>query len=289
MGETTPVRVRGVPEANRTVVMGVVNVTPDSFSDGAQWFIGDSAIGRGFELAAEGADIVDIGGESTRPGAARVEENEELRRVVPVVAELARGGVFVSIDTMRSAVAEAALDAGARMVNDVSGGLADTRMPYVVAKAHVPYVVMHWRGHSSDMQSRAVYEDVVADVMAELQQRVDTVLGCGVDPEHLVLDPGLGFAKTAQHNWQLLTHLVCLERLGHPVLVAASRKAFLGRLLAGRDSSPRPVTDRDDASLAVATLVAAGGVWGIRSHRVRPVADAVRVAARWRTHQEEYR
>lgn len=278
----TPVRVRGVPERDRTIVMGVVNVTPDSFSDGGQWFVGDTAIRHGFELAAEGADIVDVGGESTRPGASRVSEEEERRRVVPVIAELAGAGVLVSIDTMRSGVAEAALDAGARMVNDVSGGLADGCMPEVVARARVPYVVMHWRGHSADMQRKAVYDDVVTDVADELRQRVDAVVECGVDPEHIVLDPGLGFAKTAEHNWELLTNLERLEGLGHSVLIAASRKTFLGRLLADPDGSGRPVTHRDDASVAVAALAAAAGVWGVRTHRVRPTADAVRVAAAWR-------
>lgn len=278
----TSVRVRGLPDLDRTAVMGVVNVTPDSFSDGGQWFAGNAAIQHGFELAAEGADIVDVGGESTRPGASRVDGEEERRRVVSVVAELAGAGVFVSIDTMRSEVAEAALAAGARMVNDVSGGLADSRMPEVVARADVPYVVMHWRGHSADMQRRAVYDDVVADVAGELRERVDAVASSGVDPDRIVIDPGLGFAKTAEHNWQLLVNLQRLEGLGHPVLVAASRKAFLGRLLAEPEGTGRPVTHRDDASVAVATLAAAAGVWGVRAHRVRPTADAIRVAAAWR-------
>lgn len=277
-----PARVRGVPDLGRTLVMGVVNVTPDSFSDGGQWFAGDRAVRRGFEVDAEGADIADVGGESTRPGAGRVDEGEELRRVVPVVTELARAGVFVSIDTMRSGVAEAALGAGARMVNDVSGGLADPRMPHVVANARVPYVVMHWRGHSRDMQRRAVYDDVVREVTDELRQRVEAVVECGVEPESIVVDPGLGFAKTAEHNWALLTNLGRLGQLGRPVLAAASRKSFLGQLLAAPDGTPRPVTDRDDASVAVAALASASGLWGLRSHLVRPTADAVRVAAAWR-------
>lgn len=281
----TSVRVQGLPDLDRTLVMGVVNVTPDSFSDGGQWFVGDTAIRHGFELADEGADIVDVGGESTRPGASRVGEEEERRRVVPVVAELAKAGVFVSIDTMRSEVAKAALDAGARMVNDVSGGLADTCMPGVVARASVPYIVMHWRGHSADMQRKAVYGDVVADVAGELRQRVDAVVESGVDRANIVLDPGLGFAKTAEHNWELLTNLHRLEGLGYPVLIAASRKAFLGRLLAAPDGTGRPVTHRDDASVAVATLAAAAGVWGVRAHLVRPTADAVRVASAWRAHR----
>lgn len=278
----SPARVRSVPDLERTLVMGVVNVTPDSFSDGGQWFSDDTAVRHGFDLADEGADIVDVGGESTRPGAGRIDEDEELHRAVPVVRELARAGVFVSIDTMRSGVAEAALDAGARMVNDVSGGLADPRMPYVLAEARVPYVLMHWRGHSRDMQSKAVYDDVVADVTRELGRRVESVVDAGVEPDQLVLDPGLGFAKTAEHNWTLLTHLHRLEELGRPVLLAAARKSFLGDVLATPDGTPRPVTDRDDASVAVAALASAAGVWGIRAHLARPTADAVRVAAAWR-------
>ncbi len=278
----TRTRVRGVPELDRTLVMGVVNVTPDSFSDGGQWFDADAAVGRGLEIHSEGADIVDVGGESTRPGADRVEEVAELRRVLPVVTELARAGVFVSIDTMRSAVAEAALEAGARMVNDVSGGLADPRMPYVVASARVPYVLMHWRGHGRDMQRRAVYDDVVREVTDELRQRVEAVVESGVDWESIVVDPGLGFAKTAEHNWALLTNLGRLGQLDRPVLAAASRKSFLGQLLAAPDGTPRPVTDRDDASVAVAALASASGLWGLRSHLVRPTADTVRVAAAWR-------
>lgn len=279
-GRTSP-RVRGVPDLDRALVMGVVNVTPDSFSDGGQWFTADAAVRHGRDLAAEGADIVDVGGESTRPGASRTEEDAELQRAIPVVRELARAGVFVSIDTMRSGVAEPALQAGAGMINDVSGGLADPRMPHLAAEARVPYVLMHWRGHSRDMQDEAVYHDVVADVTSELRQRVESVVACGVEPDRLVLDPGLGFAKTAQHNWALLTHLDRLAELGRPLLLAASRKGFLGSLLAAADGTPRPVTDRDDASVAVAALAAAAGAWGVRAHRVRPTADAVRVAAAW--------
>lgn len=278
-------QVPGLERSDRALVMAAVNVTPDSFSDGGQWFEGDRAIRRGLEAAHEGADIVDVGGESTRPGAQRVEEAEELRRVVPVVTELAREGVYVSIDTMRAAVAESALDSGARMVNDVSGGLADPRMTSVVAEAGVPYVLMHWRGHSKDMQRRAAYDDVVRDVVDELARRVDDVTGAGVDSKQIVIDPGLGFAKTAEHDWALLRRLGELERFGRPILVAASRKKFLGRLLEDVGGAPRPAGERDDASLAVATLAAAGGVWGVRAHAVRPTADAVRVAAAWQAGQ----
>ena len=225
--------------------MGVVNVTPDSFSDGGEWFGAEAAIGRGRQLAAQGADIVDVGGESTRPGAQRIPADEELRRVIPVITGLASENVPVSVDTMRAEVAAAALDAGASLVNDVSGGLADPDMPRLVAQAGVPYVVMHWRGHSHQMQDRAVYADVVAEVCEELRNRIDTVIAQGVDASMIVVDPGLGFAKQAEHNWALLVNLdrlSCLDGTGHafPVLVGASRKRFLGRLLAGPTEPPGP-------------------------------------------------
>jgi dihydropteroate synthase len=282
--------------------MGVVNVTPDSFSDGGAWLGADAAIGHGLDLAAQGADIVDVGGESTRPGAQRISAEEELRRVGPVITELARAGVPVSIDTMRARVAEFALEAGARLVNDVSGGLADPYMPRLVAKAAVPYVVMHWRGPSHDMNSRAVYDDVVREVRDELRRRVDAVVAEGVDPSMIVLDPGLGFSKHAEHNWQLLAALPDIARLGpaagpgagsgagdapgrepgvFPVLVGASRKRFLGRLLAAADGTPRPFSGSDDATVATTALAAAEGAWCVRVHQVPANADAVRVAAAW--------
>jgi dihydropteroate synthase len=267
--------------------MGVVNVTPDSFSDGGAWYGADAAIRHGLELAARGADIVDVGGESTRPGAQRISAEEELRRVGPVIIALVRAGVPVSIDTMRAQVADFALGAGVRLVNDVSGGLADPQMPRLVAKAGVPYVVMHWRGHSHDMKHRAVYEDVVREVSDELRRRVDTVVGEGVDPALIVLDPGLGFAKRPEHNWSLLTRLGDIARLGgsgpaFPVLVGASRKRFLGRLLAEPDGTLRSFPGRDDATVAVTALAAVAGAWCVRVHDVPPNADAVRVAAAWR-------
>ncbi|WP_067825391.1 dihydropteroate synthase [Actinomadura kijaniata] len=273
--------VAGLPDPGRCLVMGVVNVTPDSFSDGGSWFDPDKAVRHGLDLVAEGADIVDVGGESTRPGAQRVPLDEELRRVVPVIETLAAEGVAVSVDTMRAEVAEAAVAAGARLVNDVSGGLADPGMARVVAAARVPYVVMHWRGHSHDMQTRAIYDDVVTEVRDELLRRVDAVLAEGVDPTMIVLDPGLGFAKSpeAGHNWQLLARLDALLDTGYPVLVGASRKRFLGRLLAAPDGTPRSFTGADDATVAITSLVAAAGAWCVRVHRVRPNADAVRVAA----------
>lgn len=273
----------GIADPGRCLVMGVVNVTPDSFSDGGAWFDRDAATAHGLDLVADGADIVDVGGESTRPGAQRVSLTEELRRVVPVIKTLAAEGVTVSVDTMRAEVAAAAIEAGARIVNDVSGGLADPAMPRVVAKAHVPYVVMHWRGHSHDMDKRAVYADVVREVADELRFRIDSILDEGVDPSLVIVDPGLGFAKRPEnnHNWELLSHLAALRELGHPVLVAASRKRFLGRLLAGPDGTPRPFAESDDATVAITALAAAAGAWCVRVHDVRPNADAVRVAAAW--------
>jgi dihydropteroate synthase len=276
----------GLPSAARCLVMGVVNVTPDSFSDGGSWFGPDAAIARGLELAEQGADIVDVGGESTRPGAQRVSAEEELRRVGPVIRALAAAGVPVSVDTMRAEVAEPALEAGARLVNDVSGGLADPQMPRLVAQAGVPYVVMHWRGHSHQMQDRAVYGDVVGEVCDELHRRVDAVVAEGVDPGLIILDPGMGFAKLAEHNWALLTHLGQIASLGgghvFPVLIGASRKRFLGRLLAAPDGSPRPFAGSDDATVAVTALAAAAGAWCARVHEVPANADAVRVAEAWR-------
>jgi dihydropteroate synthase len=267
--------------------MGVVNVTPDSFSDGGAWFGTDAAIARGLELAAQGADIVDVGGESTRPGAQRITADEELRRVGPVISGLAQAGIPVSVDTMRAEVAEFALGAGARLVNDVSGGLADPHMPRLVAAAGVPYVVMHWRGHSHGMDRRAVYADVVSEVSRELRQRVDTVITEGVDPALIVLDPGLGFAKMPEHNWALLTALDRISRLdgdspGFPVLIGASRKRFLGRLLAAPGGTPAPFSACDDATVAVTALAAAAGAWCARVHQVPANADAVRVAQAWR-------
>jgi dihydropteroate synthase len=275
----------GLPDAERCLVMGVVNVTPDSFSDGGRWYGADAAIAHGLDLMAQGADIVDVGGESTRPGAQRISAAEELRRVGPVVTGLVQAGVPVSIDTMRAPVAEFALAAGARLVNDVSGGLADPGMPALVAAAGVSYVVVHWRGHSRQMYTRAVYADVVAEVRDELARRVDAVIAAGVDPGHIVLDPGLGFGKRPEHNWPLLAGLARVARLANgtfPVLVGASRKRFLGNLLAGPDGTPRPFEACDGATVAVTALAAAAGAWCVRVHQVRLNADAVRVAAAWR-------
>ncbi|WPB92407.1 dihydropteroate synthase [Streptomyces malaysiensis] len=271
-------RVAGLPEWDRCAVMGVVNVTPDSFSDGGQWFDTDLAVKHGLDLLAAGADLVDVGGESTRPGAARVDEAEELRRVIPVVRELAAAGAVISVDTMRAAVAEQAVEAGARLVNDVSGGGADLAMVPMVAAAGVPFVVMHWRGESIDMNNRAVYADVVGEVVAELRTGLERAVAGGIDPERIVVDPGLGFAKNAGHDLALVAHLAALRELGRPLLVAASRKRFLGRVLAGDEGSPPPARERDAATAAVSALAAREGAWAVRVHEVRASADAVRVA-----------
>jgi len=277
-GSLPPYPVRGLPPAGRCRVMGVLNVTPDSFSDGDAYLDTAAAVRHGLAMLAAGADIVDVGGESTRPGAARVEETEERRRVEPVVRALAGAGAVVSIDTTRAAVAEAALAVGARMVNDVSGGVVDPAMAPLVATAGVPYVVMHSRGPSADMASRARYGDVVAEVAAELRERMAAALAAGVAADQIVLDPGLGFAKNAEHNWALLAHLPVLAELGRPLLVGASRKAFLGRLLASPEAA-RPPADRDAATCAVTALAAYQGVWAVRVHDVGASVDAVRVVA----------
>jgi dihydropteroate synthase len=272
----------GLPQPDRCVVMGVVNVTPDSFSDGGQWFELDDAIGHGLDLAAQGADMVDIGGESTRPGATRPSQNEELRRVLPVVRELARAGVTVSIDTMRARVAEAAIEAGASLVNDVSGGRADPDMLKVAGGSGLPIVLMHWRGHSADMQNRATYEDVTTTILEELRPQVDAAIAAGVAADRIIVDPGLGFAKTGEHNWTVLAQLDRMVAWGFPVLVAASRKRFIGTLLADPvTGAERPSDQRDAASAALSAMIAQSGVWCVRVHDVPPTLDAVRVAARW--------
>ncbi|NUU24697.1 MAG: dihydropteroate synthase [Streptomycetaceae bacterium] len=272
----------GLPRPGRTLVMGVLNVTPDSFSDGGLSFAADAAVTHGLALLEQGADIVDVGGESTRPGARRPPVEEELRRVLPVVRELAAAGAVVSVDTMRAEVAARALDAGARLVNDVSGGLADPAMLPLMARAGTPYVAMHWRGHSAGMQTKAVYGDVVTEVLDELRLRIGAALKAGIAPGQLIIDPGLGFAKESGHNWELLGRLGEVRALGLPVLVGASRKAFLGRLLADPTTGrPRPAPLRDAATTAVSALAAAQGVWCLRVHDVASTADAVRVTARW--------
>jgi dihydropteroate synthase len=270
---------RELSRPGRCAVLGILNVTPDSFSDGGRYSSLGDAVEHGRRMAAEGADLVDVGGESTRPGAVRVDAAEECRRVLPVVRALVDAGVAVSIDTTRASVAEAALSAGALLVNDVSGGLADPAMAKVVAAAGAPWVLMHWRGHSRDMRQLSTYEDVVTDVVRELTERVAEAVAAGVPVESLVIDPGLGFAKTAAHNWALLAHLDQLISIGPPVLVGASRKSFLGTLLADAGGNVRPVDQRGDATVATTVIAASAGVWGVRVHDVRRNVDAVRTVA----------
>jgi len=265
---------------DRCLVMGVLNVTPDSFSDGGEWLAPQAAVAHGIAMASAGADLVDVGGESTRPGAQRISIETELDRVLPVVEGLVAAGVVVSIDTMRAEVARRAVAAGAAVVNDVSGGLSEPAMLCAVAELGVPYVAMHWRGYGDRMHENAVYDDVVTDVVAELGQRAADAVAAGIDPRAVVLDPGLGFAKGAEHNWALLHHLDRLRALGHPVLVGASRKRFLGSLLAAGDE-PRAMAARDRATDAVSALAAAAGAWCVRVHDVRGSRDAVEVAAAW--------
>ena len=262
---------------SRPLVLGVINVTPDSFSDGGAGVAPGAASEPGQDRIAQGADFLDIGGESTRPGAERPSEAEELRRVIPVVTALVETGVPVSIDTMRASVAARALAAGARMLNDVSGGAADPDMAPLAAEAGVPFIAMHWRGHSADMQSRAVYDDVVREVCDELRERVDTLRDIGIRDENLIIDPGFGFAKTADHNWSLLRRLDEIVALGPRVLIGTSRKAFLGRV--GREpGDERPPKGRDIATATTSLYAALHGVWALRVHDVASTVDALDVA-----------
>lgn len=266
-----------VPRPPHCVVMGVLNVTPDSFSDGGRYLDPQHAVSHGVAMASRGADMIDVGGESTRPGAERVAPEVEAARVTPVVASLVAQGVPVSVDTMRAEVALAALEVGATIVNDVSGGLADPNMAKVVAEAGVPWILMHWRGQSLEMDALATYGDVVHDVRDELLARVDAALAAGVSEDNIVLDPGLGFAKRAEHNWALLRRMDELLALGFPVLIGASRKRFLGSLLGSREPD-----GREDATAAVSTLAAFHGAWGVRVHDVDKSLDALAVARAWR-------
>jgi len=262
-----------------TLVMGVVNVTPDSFSDGGRWFTSEAAVAHGLDLLEQGADILDVGGESTRPGADRPSEEDELHRVIPVIRELSRAGARVSVDTMRASVAEQALEAGAAVVNDVSGGLADPEMARVVAAARVPFVVMHWRGHSDRMQESASYTDVVAEVCQALGDRVSDLSEQGVGRDQLIVDPGFGFGKLHEHNWALLAHLESVKALGFPVLVGTSRKAFLGALGVTAGDPLRPPAQRDVATAATTVVAGLAGAWGVRVHDVASSVDALRVVA----------
>lgn len=264
------------------VVMGIVNVTDDSFSDGGRYVDPARAVRHALSLVADGAGVIDVGGESTRPGAVRIDASLEISRVAPVVKELAAQGITVSVDTMHAAVAQAALDNGAAIVNDVSGGRADPAMARVVADAGVPWILMHWRS-VREAQPHQVprYTDVVGEVRGELLAAVDIAVAAGVDPGQIVIDPGLGFAKTARHNWALLHALPDFVATGIPVLVGASRKRFLGELLAGPDGTPRPPDGRETATAVVSALSALHGAWGVRVHDVRASVDALSVVAAW--------
>jgi dihydropteroate synthase len=253
--------------------MGVLNVTPDSFADGGRHFEFEAAISRAKEMIAEGVDIIDVGGESTRPGSDRISSAQERDRVIPVVTELHALGATISIDTTRSEIARAAIAAGATIINDVSGGLSDPKMAEVISKSPaVQYIVMHWRGESKTMQTQATYEDVVKEVRDELSQRVAALIDQGVNPEQLILDPGIGFAKKSEHNWELLRNIERIQLLGYPVIVGVSRKRFLGELVGAENPD-----DRDFATLAVTTEMARKGVWAVRTHSVRPQVDAIKV------------
>ena len=270
---------------NRTLVMGVLNVTPDSFSDGGKFAATETAIAHGKQMFQDGADIVDVGGESTRPGADRISIQEELDRVLPVISELTKSAIPVSIDTMRAEVAKQAVAAGACLVNDVSGGKADPEMFKFLTTNELPYVMMHWRGHSTEMMNLTNYDDVVADVCDELQLQVNAAVSAGVAISRIVLDPGIGFAKTTSQNWPLLAHFDVLQDLNLPLLIGASRKKFLGELLA-KDGQPRETDEREAATTAITTLMAAQSVWAVRVHDVKSSSDAVRVVSRIMQEQE---
>ncbi|MDP9116882.1 MAG: dihydropteroate synthase [Actinomycetota bacterium] len=265
--------------SDRIVVIGVLNVTPDSFSDGGRYQSLDDAVAHAVQMHEQGADLIDVGGESTRPGALRVDAAEEAKRVIPVIEALAELEIAISIDTYRAGVAAAALAAGASVINDVSGGLGDADMARVVRDADCPWILMHWRGHSARMQDLAHYDDVVTDVRTALLQRVDAAVGAGVPAQRLVLDPGLGFAKTAAHNWALLAGLDAILDIGFPVLLGASRKSFLGALLADDAGRDRPVGEREAATTALTAYAALHGVWGVRVHEVSGSVDAARAIA----------
>jgi dihydropteroate synthase len=243
------------------LVMGILNVTPDSFADGGRHNEFEAAVLRGLEMIAEGVDIIDIGGESTRPGADRVSEEEEIARTIPVITELAKQGVAISIDTMRASTAEAAVKAGASIINDVSGGLSDLQMLKTAARLQVPYIAMHWRGASKEMNSKALYGDVVSDVIAELNERIEAALDAGIDKDKLIIDPGIGFAKDAEHNWAIIDSIDRFVAMGYPVLVGASRKRFLG------GESP---DEREQATIQLTKRLGATGIWAVRVHSVKP-------------------
>ncbi len=254
-----------------TLVMGILNVTPDSFADGGRYSTTDLALKRADEMISEGVEIIDVGGESTKPGADRITQAEEVARVIPVIKELAKKDTPISIDTTRASVAEQAIKLGISYVNDVSGGLADPEMYKLIAKhPKVQYIIMHWRAHSKTMQDHAIYKDVVKEVKEELEERIEDAIKAGVNPDQIIIDPGLGFAKLPEHNWELLRNIDRIALLGYPILIGASRKRFLGELTGS--SNP---DDREAASIAVTAMVAKQGVWGVRTHSVKPHRDAI--------------
>ena len=263
---------------SNTLVMGILNITPDSFADGGKYLSKSDAITQGRRLIAEGVDIIDVGGESTRPGAERISEEDELTRVIPVVNELVKDGAVISVDTMRAEVAKQAIVAGATYINDVSGGLADEKMAQVIASnPNIQYIVTHWRGHSKNMQEQAIYEDVVKEVKDELDERVTALLKAGVSTEQIILDPGIGFAKNSEHNWQILQNIERFQLLGYPLLVGVSRKKFLGELVNAAEPD-----NREAATIALTTELARCGVWGVRTHAVKAHKDAISVVERLR-------
>ena len=267
-----------------TQIMGVLNVTPDSFSDGGLWFDHDRAVAHGLELMAAGADIIDVGGESTRPGSARVDEAEELRRVVPVVRELASAGAVISVDTMRARVAADSLAAGAHIINDVSAGQSDPTMLSVAAESGAPIVLMHWRGYLDQASATFHYDDVVAEVIAELRTRIDEAIAVGVKPANIIVDPGLGFSKNAEHNWQLLAALDEFAALDHRLLVAASRKRFIASLLSPDDPKQAEQAAKDQATATISAISAQAGAWAVRVHDPATSAVACKVIAAVREH-----
>jgi dihydropteroate synthase len=249
------------------LVMGILNVTPDSFADGGKHFTFEHAISHGLSMIEDGVDIIDVGGESTRPGAERVSEEEEERRVIPVIAGLAGLGVEISVDTMRASIAKKAVEAGAKIVNDVSGGQADPLMFSTVAQLKCKYTLMHWRGHSKDMNSRAQYGDVVEDVIDEITIQLDKALAAGIARENIILDPGLGFSKDSEHNWEILNRIDEFVALGYPVLIGHSRKRFIG------GATP---DDREEGTLAISKSLVGKGIWAVRVHSVAAHVNMVK-------------
>jgi dihydropteroate synthase len=260
---------------NRCLVVGVLNVTPDSFSDGGLFSDTNAAVKYAQDLIQNGADLIDVGGESTRPGASRITTLEEQKRVIPVIKELTSLGIITSIDTMNSETALVAVNAGAQMVNDVSGGLADENMHKCVADLNVPYVLMHWRGHSTVMDNLATYSDVVTEVVNEIQIQVDKAIKSGIDRNKIVIDPGLGFAKNPEHNWEILKKFTELHQLNLPIYIGASRKRFLTDFAIPRGSlEPK---DRDIATSIISSYVSLNGAWAVRVHDVLANSAAVKI------------